>query len=124
MKLISSRHKTAAAPMEMSSSNIGVSVTARKYFRQANPDFAHMPNAQLNEEIAAEFAKATPIYRFKLKTGEIAEVRESMGHFLIAAIRGRGTESVRYDVIVVQPSLKPVREEIRKQRMQPGWGTE
>ncbi len=124
MKPISSRQKIAATPMEMSSSNIGVSVTARKYFRRVNPEFAHMPNAQLNEEIAAEFAKATPVYRFKLRSGEIAEIRESMGHFMIAVMRGRGTSNVRYDVIVVQPSLKPVREEIRKQRLQPGWGVE
>ncbi len=124
MKLISSRQKIAATPMEVSSSNVGVSVTARKYFRRVNPEFAHMPNAQLNEEIAAEFAKATPVYRFKLRSGEIAEIRESMGHFMIAVMRGRGTSNVRYDVIVVQPSLKPVREEIRKQRLQPGWGVE
>lgn len=124
MKPISLRHKTFATSMEMSSANIGVSVTARKYFRRANPAFANMPNAQLNEEIAAEFAKATPVYRFKLRSGEIAEVRESMGHFMIAAVRGRGTTNVRYDIIVVQPSFKPVREEIKKQRLQPGWGVE
>jgi hypothetical protein len=124
MKPISLRHKIAATSIEMSSANIGVSVTARKYFRRANPEFAHMPNAQLNEEIATEFAKATPVYRFKLRSGEIAEVRESMGHFMIAAVRGRGTANVRYDIIVVQPSFKPVREEIKKQRLQPGWGAE
>ena len=89
MSPISSRHKEAAAPIELSSSGVGVTVSVRKYFRQANPTYTHMPNAELNEEIASEWSGATPIHRFKLRSGEIAEVRESSGHFLIAAMRLR-----------------------------------
>lgn len=109
---------------EVSQSGIGVSVSVRKYVRQYVPNTAHMSNAELNEMIANEFAKGEPVHRFRLRSGEIAEIRRSVNFYYVAVMRGRGTADVRYDVIVVQPSYKQVEEEEKKRRLQHGWGVE
>ena len=120
MKKISLRHKISG--IESSQSGIGISTSARKYYRQARPEYANAPKDDINNAIAQEFASATPEHRFKLRSGEIAEIRRSNNFLLVAAIRGRGTASARYDIIVIQQSYKQPPEELRKRRLQPGWG--
>lgn len=126
---LSIRHDTkiykSSAVQEVSQSGIGVSVRVRKHVRQYVPNAAHMANAELNEMIANEFAKGEPVHRFKLRSGEIAEIRRSTNFYYIAVMRGRGTANVRYDIIVIQPSYKQVSdEEEKKRRLQHGWGVQ
>lgn len=107
---------------------IGISVAARKYirayYRQQGVDAMQMNNKKLNEVIAADFASANPLHRFRLRSGEIAEIRKSHDFVYIAAIRGRGTAASQFDVIFVQPTWKEAPEEVRKYRLKPGWGVE
>jgi len=77
---LSCRHKNAG--IEQTQSGIGISTSARKYYREIHPEMAGIMNAELNQSIA------------------------------------------RYDVIVIQPSYKEPSDEIRKMRLQPGWGVE
>jgi hypothetical protein len=109
--------------IEDAGGNIGVSTAVRKYMRKVNQNMAHMRNLELNEIIAADFSKATPVHRFKLKSEELAEIRKSGNMYYIAVIRGRGSSVAKYDIIVVQPTYKePKDKEISKTRLQPGWG--
>lgn len=110
--------------MEASKGGIGVSVSARKYMRAYFPETAGVRNVDLNEMIAGDFASAEPVYRFKLRSGEIGEIRKSSKLYYVAAVRGRGTAGARYDILVLQPSYKPVEENLRKRRLEPGWGVE
>lgn len=124
---LSIRHDTriykSSEVQEVSKTGVGVSVRARKYVRQYAPNTAHMSNAELNEMVAGEFAKGEPVHRFRLRSGEIAEIRRSVNFYYIAVMRGRGTANVRYDIIVIQPSYKQVTdEEEKKRRLQHGWG--
>jgi len=112
------------AGIEPTQIGIGVSTSARKYYKQAHPELANAPKDEINHAIAQEFARAEPRHRFKLRSGEIGEIRVSNNLYLIAAIRGRGTMGARYDVIVIQPTYKEPPEELRKTRLQPGWGVE
>lgn len=118
------RRVKVAAVAEMSKSGVGVGSKVRMYFRQSMPDLAGVPNAELNEHIAGWFASGEPMHRFKLRSGEIAEIRKAQNVFFIAVIRGRGEVGVRYDIIAVQPAYKAVPEDIKKHRMSPGWGVE
>lgn len=120
MNKISNRHKIAA--IELTSNGIGVSTSARKYVRQMVPEITQMRNSELNEKIASDFSKAERLHRFKLRSGEIAEIRKSTNFYYIAVIRGRGTAATRLDIIVIQPAYKMVPDEIRKKRLEPGWG--
>lgn len=104
MLKLSQRQITAA--MERSSSGIGVSTTVRKYLRKFYQswgweDMAHMRNKDLNEIVAQDFMQAQVVHRFKLKTGEVAEIRKSKNMYYVAAIRGSS-----YDILVVQPNYK------------------
>lgn len=123
MKL-SCRHFTKFADFEPSSKGVNVSAGARKYVRNAIPEYRHLRNYELNELIADDFLKLQPWTRFKLtKTFQgIAEVRKSDRWVYIAMIRGRGTAQPGYDIITIQPNSKEVSEELRKVRLQPGWG--
>ena len=126
MHKISCRHITAA--IERSSLGIGISTSCRKYLRayysRQGVDSMRMNNKELNDVIASDFASARPLHRFKLRSKEIAEIRKSHDFVYIAAIRGRGTASAQYDIIVVQPTWKEAPEEVRKYRLKPGWGVE
>ena len=124
MKQLSCRHDIKTAAIEVTQQGVGVSTSARKYIRRMAPNTAHMRNAELNEMIAEQFSRGEPVHRFKLRSGELAEIRRTVNMYYIAVIRGRGATVTRYDIIVVQPSMKDVSEEIKKKRFQPGWGTD
>ena len=112
----------------MSSFGVGVSTTVRMYYRQyyAQRDVRvmQMRNAQLNEVIASDFLGAERIHRFKLRSGEIADIRKDSRFYMIGVVRGRGTTETRLDVIVIQPRYREAPEAIRKERLKPGWGAE
>lgn len=114
---LSGRHNISSrklAGIESTEAGIGVSLTARKYWRQ---HFAGTPemlgsNYDINSTIAMEYSSATPVWRFPLESGEDAEIRQSKWFHFVAAIRSNG----RHDVIVIQPTWmqgKPGSSELR-----------
>ena len=115
--MISKRHKVAG--IEHSQSGIGVSTSARIYARrfygsQGNTVWAVARNDKVNDLLAQDFSASEPRHRFKLKSGEIAEIRKSSTFVYVAAMR-RGT----YDIIILQKAYKEPREpEISKRRLQ------
>jgi len=119
MRVLSLRQKTAA--IEKSSLGIGVSVSARKYWRNYYTHY-NLPqmlgdNQFINDAIAGDFQQAQPIHRFILRSKEIAEIRKSSAFYYIAVIRGTG----QYDIIAIQPAYKESDPEISKRRLAPEW---
>ncbi len=101
------------AGIELAKNGMGVSTTARLYVRKNNVGWEKAQNDRVNDLIAIMFDGGAPRHRYKLSNGDIAEVRESGGIFLIGAMR-RGT----YDIIVIQPTYKESRPEISKRRLE------
>jgi len=104
------------------SANIGVSTSARnywrKYYQTQNVPQMLGNNAIINELIASDYAKAKPLHRFPLRTpGEDAEIRLSHKFYYVAAIRPNG----QHDVIVIQPMYKEPPEEVRQRRLTEEW---
>jgi hypothetical protein len=119
---ISTRQKIAA--IETSSLGIGVSTSVRKYFREyyqkSGVDaMSSLRNSELNDVIAADYQKAQVLHRFKLKSKEVGEFRKSHNFYYLGVIRSGGG---KYDVIAVQPSIKQPSEEVRKKRLEQGYG--
>lgn len=114
---------SARATMEQTRQGIGVSASARKYMRYAMPEYAQARNEELNEVIVADFLKSKPWHRFILsKTFQgVAEVRKSASFSYIAIVRDSGAQA-GYDIIVIQPAIKEPSEDVRKKRLEPGWG--
>ena len=119
-----------AAKIEYASNGMGVSGTARttakKYYAaqqqegQGNLIWSTSNNERINDLLAMDFANAEPRTRFKLKTGEVAEIRKSHSSefYYIAAMR-RGT----YDILVLQTGMKDVDPKISKRRLESiEWG--
>ena len=122
MKL-SIRHKLAA--IEPSSFGVGVSTSARIVFRKhyashGIQNIASMRNADVNDVIASDFLKAEPLHRFRLRSGEIAEIRKAQsGWYYVSKMKPSG-----YDIIVIQFSYREVPETTRKHRMEKWTGTQ
>lgn len=120
--MISIGHKVAG--IEKSQGGIGVSTSARIYARyayaeQGNTIWATARNDKINDLLGQMFLSAEPRHRFKLKSGEVAEIRKSSMFYFVAAIRG-GT----YDIIVIQKAYKEADPEISKRRLKSKeWGT-
>ncbi len=115
--VLSIRH---AAMERGTSTNVGVSVTARKYWRQYYQAVPQMlgDNAIVNEMIATDYSNATPLHRFPLRApNEDAEIRMSHKFYYIAAIRPTG----QHDIMVIQPSYREPPEDVRKQRLTEEW---
>jgi hypothetical protein len=116
--MISKRHKKTAG-IEQAQNGIGVSTSARIYARryygsQGNTIWAVARNDKVNDLLAQDFSASEPMHRFKLKSGEIAEIRKSATFVYVAAMR-RGT----YDIIVLQKAYKESRKpEISKKRLE------
>ena len=109
------------AALERSSLGIGISTTARlywrKYYSQHNtPNMALLPNAQLNTIMGSDFKNAKPLHRFKLKDGSKAEIRKSHDFFYLAKI-----SSGTYDILTIQAAYKEATPEISQRRLTPGW---
>jgi hypothetical protein len=112
------------AAIEQSSIGIGVSVSARKYWRsywaQRNLPSMLGRNQQVNEVIGGDFKSAQPLHRFWLKSGEPAEIRRSNNFYYVAAMRGPS----KYDVIVIQSRYKEgISPESSKETLKPEWIT-
>ena len=125
--MLSYRVITKIAGMEMSQSGIGVSTGARMFMRNSDPRATGLHNPELNEMIATDFSKGTPVHRFKLTKGErkgIAEIRQSGSYYYVAFVRGRGTTDAGYDILVIQQSYKESNQGLTKSRLAPGWGVE
>ena len=103
------------------SANIGVSTRARKYWRQywTGKNVPNMVgnNAIINEVMAADYAKAEPLHRFPLRSGEDAEIRLSHAFYYVAVIRNNG----QHDIIAIQAAYREPPEEVRKRRMTDEW---
>jgi hypothetical protein len=115
MKL-SVRHKIAA--VEKSSLGVGVSTSARIYARKywaswGMGNMASMRNADLNDVLAGDFLKAEPRHRFRLKSGEIAEIRKSKQFYYIAKMVGN-----TYSIIVIQSTYREAPSEISNHRLE------
>lgn len=115
--MLSIRHKNAG--LEPSSvGNVNVSTSARLYFRKYYQSWgvqsmASMRNADVNDVLATDFNKAEPIHRFRLRSGEIAEIRKSKNFYMIAKVQGN-----TYDLIVIQSTYKEAPEAVRKHRLE------
>ena len=103
------------------SANIGVSTSARnywrKYYQTQNVPQMLGHNAIINELIASDYSSAKPLHRFTLRSGEDAEIRLSHKFYYIAVIRDNG----QHDVIVIQPTYKEPPEEVRQRRLTEEW---
>lgn len=113
---ISQRQKTAE--IELAQNGIGVTTTARMFIRQhwanqGNEIWARARNDKVNDWIAMDFARSEARHLFKLKSGEVAEIRRS-NDFVYIAKRMGGS----YVIIALQPNYKEVKEEISKRRME------
>jgi len=109
------------AAIESSSMGVGVSVSARKYWRayytQKNMPNMLGDNKSVNEYIAGDFSGAAPLHRFWLRSGEAAEIRRSHDFYYVAAMRGPS----KYDIIVIQPRWREAPGDISKERFTPEW---
>ena len=111
------------AGIERAQNGIGVTTSARIFARryyasQGNNVWATARNDMVNDLLAQDFTNAEPKHRFKLKSGEIAEVRKSGTFFYIAAIRHGA-----YDILVLQQAYKEAHPEISRKRLQNDeWG--
>ena len=112
------------AGIEQSQSGIGVSTSARIYARrfyasQGNNIWAVARNDKINDLLAQDFSASEPRHRFKLKSGEIAEIRKS-STFIYVAVMRHGS----YDIIVLQKAYKEPRiPDISKKRLESTeWG--
>ncbi len=121
MTLLSKR-----AAIEPSTMGVGVSTSVRKYIRdyytkQGVDAMASLRNKELNDVVAADFLKAQPLHRFRLTKKEkaVAEIRKSHAFYYIAKIRKGGGG---YDIIAIQNAIKQPSEEVRKKRLEQGWG--
>jgi hypothetical protein len=106
------------AGIELAGNGIGVSTSARIYARkyyagQGNSVWSMARNDKINDLLAGMFSSGNIEHRFKLKSGEIAEISNSNTFYFIAVMR-RGN----YDIIKIQESYKPVSEKSRKQRLE------
>lgn len=121
MNKISKRYKVAG--VEQASNGVGVTTSARLYARkyfasQGNNIWASSPNDKLNDLLAMNFAGAQPAHRFKLKSGEVAEIRKSENFYFVAKMAGGN-----YVIIVIQSAYKEPSEEVRKRRLESQeWG--
>lgn len=122
MKL-SVRHKTAG--LESSSFGVKVSTSARIVFRKHYaswnmPQMASMRNADVNDVLASDFLKASPEHRFRLRSGEICEIRKAKsGWYYLAKMEGSS-----YSIIVIQFSYKEAPDVVKKHRLQHWTGTQ
>lgn len=109
------------AAIEKSNLGIGVSTRVRKYwrdyYRQKGLPQMLGRNIEINTFIAGDFAKAQPVHRFVLKSGEAAEIRKSHQFYYVAAIREGG----QYDIIAIQPRFREASPEVRELRLSPEW---
>ena len=111
------------AGIERARNGVGVSTSARIYARQfygsqGNHIWATARNDQLNDLLAGMFASGERKHRFKLKSGEVAEIRKSDIFYFVAVIRG-GTN----DIIVIQKAYKETDPRISKRRLESTeWG--
>ena len=116
------------AKMQYASNGMGVTDTARKkakeYYAgqdqggQGNLIWSTSPDDRINDLLTMDFEAAQTEWRFKLKSGEVAEIRKSSTFYYIAAMR-RGT----YDILVLQTGMKPVNPKSIKRRLESiEWG--
>lgn len=100
---------------------IGVSRSAREHWQRLFGNDPRMQGSkrEINEVIARDYAAAgdNVVTRFKLRSGEKAEIRKSQSFYYVAAIRPNG----QHDIIVIQPTYKEVPEKIRQRRLSPEW---
>lgn len=116
MKKISYRQKIAE--IELAQNGLGVTTTARMYARQywagqGNEVWARARNDKVNDWLALDFMRSEPKHLFKLKSGEVAEIRRSTDFSYIAKRMGGS-----YVIMVLQPTYKEVKEEISKSRFE------
>ena len=112
------------AAIEQSSMGVGVSTTARMYWRaywsQKNMPQMLGANKEVNEYIAGDFKGATPMHRFWLtKAGAPvpAEIRRSHNFYYVAKMQGPS----KYDVIAIQPRYVETDPERSKQTLTQEW---
>ena len=118
---LSKRHGISirTAGLETSRAGVGITVTARKYWRYHFRNDATMQgsNEDVNDAIAMEYHQGEPVHRFPLRSGEIGEIRKSRFFYFVAAIRSNG----RHDVITMQPAFKQAPAELSKKRLTQEW---
>lgn len=114
--------KESAIEYPSGGGGIGVSITARKYWRDyfASVDAMLGRNDEINYLIAMDYSKSQLVYRFILNSGEPAEIRKSNSFYYVSAIRSNG----KHDVITMQSSYKEPRTKadvIKKLRLSEDW---
>ena len=112
------------AAIEQSSMGVGISTSARLYWRnywtQKNLPSMLGSNREINEYIAGDFLGAAPLHRFWLTKSGVptpAEIRRSHNFYYIAKMQGPS----KYDVIAIRPTYKQTSPEISKYRLTQEW---
>jgi len=116
MKKISWRQKIAE--IELAQNGLGVTTTARMFARahwagKGNEVWARARNDKVNDWVAMDFMSSEPKHLFKLKSGEIAEIRKS-SDFVYVAKRMGGS----YVIMTLQSAYKEATEGISKRRLE------
>lgn len=116
---LSIRHNAGIEAPSGATAPIGVSTSVRKYWRQ---HFQAVPgmlgtNDQINYLIATDYAGAAKVHRFRLRSGEPAEIRQSGNFYYVAVIR----KNKRHDILVIQPSYKESPSNISNRRLTEEW---
>ena len=114
-------HKLAG--IERSTSGIGVSTTARLYWKayytQNGVTGMLGDNAFMNDAIAGDVSGSQLVHRFLLKSGEVADVRVSHSFYYICVLQ-QGSESIDR-VIAVQPTYREAPDDVSKRRLTKEW---
>lgn len=119
------------AAIENSSMGVGVSTSARLFFRnyyqtRGVDSMSSLRNNELNDVIASDFLKAWgngsgagAIHKFKLKDGSVGLFAKSAAFYYLAKMDKGG----KISIISVQSAIKNPSEQVRKLRLQDKqWG--
>lgn len=117
LKIAITRELTTATDKD-TGLKIGVSTSARIFFRKYfNIPSMKATNDVINETLAHNYAGGELVHRFKLKSGEIADVKKNGSWYLIGVER---MDSL--DIIALQPSYKEAPDWLKKIRLERYWG--
>jgi len=106
------------AGAESSQSGVDITTTARllikKYWAsQGNDVWANASKEKINDWLGSDFGRSTLLHLFRLRSGEIAEIRKSSNFYYVAKRSGGG-----HTIISLQPNYKEPNAAISQKRLE------